>query len=115
MRKVRQQFAVHKGFYDFSVFSFRFSASSGVIAQLGVTFERIVTGIEEQRQRRRARSSMLCVWRARKHRRVRANGAGSPGAGCGYYRYPEREVLEKPRDAEHAAQMLRKLRVRPIR
>ncbi|NYY74486.1 hypothetical protein DMH88_09000 [Escherichia coli] len=25
------------------------------------------------------------------------------------------EVLEKPRDAEHAAQMLRKLSVRPIR
>ncbi len=115
MRKVRQQFACNKGFYDFSVFSFRFSASSGLLAQLGVTFERIVTGIEEQLSRRRARSSMLCVWRARKHRGCRANGAGSPGAGCGYYRYPNGEVLEKPRDAEHAAQMLRNYRVRPIR
>lgn len=42
-----------------------------LLAQLGVTFERIVTGIEEQRQpQESARSSMLCVWRARKHGQV---------------------------------------------
>ncbi len=80
-----------------------------------MTFERIVTGIEEQRQPQEARSSMLCVWRARKHGQVSRNGEGSPGAGCGYYRYPERRSVEKPRDAEHAAQMLRKLSGQPIR
>ncbi len=39
-----------KGFYDFSVFSFRSPRRQELLAQLGVTFERIVTGIEEQRQ-----------------------------------------------------------------
>ncbi len=36
-------------------------------AQLGVTFERIVTGIEEQRQPQEStqQGSVLCVWRAR--------------------------------------------------
>ena len=61
-----------------------------LLAQLGVTFERIVTGIEEQRQpQESAQQYVLCVWRARKLTGgCRANGAGSPGAGCGYYRYP---------------------------
>ena len=41
-----------------------------LLAQLGVTFERIVTGIEEQRQPQESAQQYVVVWRARKHRRV---------------------------------------------
>lgn len=52
---------------------------------------------------------MLCVWRARKHRRVSRKRRRIPGAGADTIVILNGEVLEKPRDAEHAAQMLRKL------
>ncbi len=115
MRKVRRSLQCNKGFYDFSVFSFRFSRRQELLAQLGVTFERIVTGMRSSVSRRRARSNMLCVWRAKSTGGCHAHGAGSPGAGCGYIVILNGEVLEKPRDAEHAAQCCANYRGRPIR
>jgi len=41
-----------------------------LLTQLGVAFERIVPGIEEQRQPQRARSSTFCALRVRRHRRA---------------------------------------------
>ncbi len=41
-----------------------------LLAQLGVTFERLIPGIEEQRHRRKVRSSTFPVWRAKKRRLV---------------------------------------------
>lgn len=53
---------------------------------------------------------MLCVWRARKHGQVsRKTAKDLPVLGADTIVILNGEVLEKPRDAEHAAQMLRKL------
>ncbi|MGU0172069.1 Maf family nucleotide pyrophosphatase [Escherichia coli] len=68
-----------------------------------------VTGIEEQRQPQESAQQYVVRLARESTGGCRANGAGSPGAGCGYYRYPEWRSAGEPRDAEHAAQMLRKL------
>ena len=71
-----------------------------LLAQLGVTFERIVTGIEEQRQPQE--SAQQYVVRLAREKAQAVLGADTIVILNG-------EVLEKPRDAEHAVQMLRKL------
>ena len=71
-----------------------------LLAQLGVTFERIVTGIEEQRQPQESEKARAGVAQTAKD---------LPVLGADTIVILNGEVLEKPRDAEHAAQMLRKL------
>ncbi|GHM20923.1 Maf-like protein YceF [Escherichia coli] len=80
-----------------------------LLAQLGVTFERIVTGIEEQRQPQESAQQYVVRLARESTGGCRANGAGSPVLGADTIVILNGEVLEKPRDAEHAAQMLRKL------
>ncbi len=69
-----------------------------------MTFERIVTGIEEQRQPQES-AQQYVVRLARESTGCRANGAGSRCWGADTIVILNGEVLEKPRDAEHAAQM----------
>ncbi len=89
---------------------FRLPAPSGTPdAASGVSFERIVTGIEENVLRAKALNSTSLAWRA---------GAGGCGREC-HAIFPcwepipsvilNGEVLEKPRNADHAARMLRKM------
>ncbi|EOV9739897.1 nucleoside triphosphate pyrophosphatase [Enterobacter hormaechei] len=81
-----------------------------LLAQLGVSFERIVTGIEEKRAegesaqqyvsrlaREKAQAGVACV-----PRDLSVLGADTIVILNG-------EVLEKPRDADHAARMLRNM------
>ncbi|VED33051.1 Maf-like protein [Escherichia coli] len=88
-----------------------------LLAQLGVTFERIVTGIEEQRQpQESAQQYVVRLARGESTGGCHAHGAGSPGAGCGYYRYPEWRSAGRNR----ATQNMRRrccanYRARPIR
>lgn len=81
-----------------------------LLAQLGVSFERIVTGIEEKRAegesaqqyvsrlaREKAQAGEACVPR------------DLPVLGADTIVILNGEVLEKPRDADHAARMLRNM------
>lgn len=81
-----------------------------LLAQLGVSFERIVTGIEEKRAegesaqqyvsrlaREKAQAGVACVPR------------DLPVLGTDTIVILNGEVLEKPRDADHAARMLRNM------
>ena len=81
-----------------------------LLTQLGVSFERIVTGIEEIRAegesaqqyvsrlaREKAQAGVACVPR------------DLPVLGADTIVILNGEVLEKPHDAEHAARMLRKM------
>ncbi|WP_203453085.1 Maf family protein [Enterobacter hormaechei] len=81
-----------------------------LLAQLGVSFERIVTGIEEKRAegesaqqyvsrlaREKAQAGVACVPR------------DLPVLGVDTIVILNGEVLEKPRDADHAARMLRNM------
>lgn len=81
-----------------------------LLTQLGVDFERIVTGVEEQRQihesagqyvRRLARDKAMAG--------VALAGQDLPVLGADTIVIYEGEVLEKPCDQQHAAQMLRLL------
>ncbi|MFP1557563.1 Maf family protein [Escherichia coli] len=78
------------------------------IAQLGVTFERLQRVGAASAAGERA--AVCCASGARKHRRVsRETAQDLPVLGADTIVILNGEVLEKPRDAEHAAQMLRKL------
>lgn len=56
-----------------------------LLTQLGLTFERLVPGIEEQRQpQERAPSTMLSAWRAKSAGRGGDGIARFAGAGGGY-------------------------------
>nr|VXZ91603.1 Maf-like protein yhdE [Klebsiella pneumoniae] len=80
-----------------------------LLTQLGLAFERLVPGIEEQRQPQE--SAQHYVVRLAREKR-RPGGDGHPrfaGAGSGYDCHFERRSAGKPRDAEHAAAMLRLL------
>ena len=81
-----------------------------LLTQLGIAFERIVTGIEEKRAegesaqqyvsrlaREKAQAGVACVPR------------DLPVLGADTIVILNGEVLEKPRDAEHAAHMLHKM------
>ena len=81
-----------------------------LLAQLGVTFERIVTGIEEQRQpQESAQQYVVRLAREKARAGVAQTAKDLPVLGADTIVILNGEVLEKPRDAEHAAQMLRKL------
>jgi septum formation protein len=86
-----------------------------LLTQLGLAFERLVPGIEEQRQPQESASTMSSVWRAKSAGRGGAGIARFAGAGSGYDCHFNGEVLEKPRDAEHAAAMLRCFPAKRIR
>lgn len=81
-----------------------------LLAQLGVTFERIVTGIEEQRQpQESAQQYVVRLAREKAQAGVAQTAQDLPVLGADTIVILNGEVLEKPRDAEHAVQMLRKL------
>ncbi len=105
----------NKGFYDFSVFSSGSPRRQELLAQLGVTFERMLRALRSSVSRRRARSSMLCAGARESTGGCRANGAGSPGAGADTIVILNGEVLEKPRDADMRRRCCANYRVRPIR
>ncbi|MCU6338810.1 Maf-like protein [Enterobacter quasiroggenkampii] len=81
-----------------------------LLTQLGVSFERIVTGIEEKR----AEGESAQQYVSRLAREKAQAGVGSvprdlPVLGADTIVILNGEVLEKPHDADHAARMLRKL------
>ena len=81
-----------------------------LLAQLGLTFERIVTGIEEQRHpQESAQQYVMRLAREKAQAGVEQAAQDLPVLGADTIVILNGEVLEKPRDAEHAAQMLRKL------
>jgi septum formation protein len=55
-----------------------------LLTQLGLAFERLVPGIEEQRQPQESASTMLSAWRAKKRRPGWRWPARFAGAGGGY-------------------------------
>ncbi|HDR2890105.1 TPA: septum formation inhibitor Maf [Enterobacter asburiae] len=81
-----------------------------LLTQLGVSFERIVTGIEEKRAE--GESALQYVSRLAREK-ARAGVAlvprDLPVLGADTIVILNGEVLEKPRDAEHATRMLRKM------
>ncbi|MCU6385243.1 Maf family protein [Enterobacter quasiroggenkampii] len=81
-----------------------------LLTQLGVSFERIVTGIEEKR----AEGESAHQYVSRLAREKALAGVASvprdlPVLGADTIVILNGEVLEKPHDADHAARMLRKL------
>lgn len=80
-----------------------------LLTQLGLTFERLVPVLRNSASRRRAPSTMLSAWRAKSAGRGGDGIARFAGAGADTIVILNGEVLEKPRDAEHAAAMLRLL------
>ena len=81
-----------------------------LLAQLGVSFERIVTGIEEKRAE--GESAQQCVSRLAREKAqagVASVPRDLPVLGADTIVILNGEVLEKPRDADHAARMLHKM------
>lgn len=81
-----------------------------LLAQLGVAFERVITDVEEQRGA--DESPELYVWRLARDK-ARAGVAAAPTdlpvLGADTIVILKGNVLEKPRDAQHASAMLRQL------
>lgn len=78
--------------------------------QLGVSFERIVTGIEEKRgEGESAQQYVSRLAREKALAGVMQTSRDLPVLGADTIVILNGEVLEKPRDAHHAALMLRKL------
>ncbi|WP_253381594.1 Maf family protein [unidentified bacterial endosymbiont] len=81
-----------------------------LLTQLGVSFERIVTGIEEKRaEGESARQYVSRLARAKAQAGVAQTPRDLPVLGADTIVILNGEVLEKPRDADHAAQMLRSM------
>ncbi|MFJ3458330.1 Maf family protein [Scandinavium goeteborgense] len=81
-----------------------------LLTQLGVSFERLVPGIEEQRQpQESAHHYVARLAREKAQAGVRLAAQDLPVLGADTIVVLNGEVLEKPRDAEHAAVMLRQL------
>ncbi|MCZ4060067.1 Maf family protein [Pantoea sp. LMR881] len=81
-----------------------------LLTQLGLTFERLVTDVEEQRQPNEAATSYVRRLANEKARAGVALAAQDlPVLGADTIVVLNGEVLEKPRDAAHAAEMLGKL------
>ncbi|ORM66153.1 septum formation inhibitor Maf [Pantoea rodasii] len=81
-----------------------------LLTQLGLQFERLVTDVEEQRQADEAAEAYvrrLALDKARAG--VAVAPQDLPVLGADTIVVLNNEVLEKPRDAEHAAQMLSQL------
>ncbi|MEP9346146.1 nucleoside triphosphate pyrophosphatase [Enterobacter roggenkampii] len=81
-----------------------------LLTQLGVSFERIVTGIEEQRaEGESAQQYVSRLAREKAQAGVASVPRDLPVLGADTIVILNGEVLEKPHDADHAARMLRKL------
>jgi len=81
-----------------------------LLTQLGVSFERIVTGIEEKRgDGESAQQYVSRLAREKALAGVAQTPRDLPVLGADTIVILNGEVLEKPHDGEHAAQMLRKL------
>ncbi|WP_061707024.1 Maf family protein [Pseudenterobacter timonensis] len=81
-----------------------------LLTTLGVSFERIVTGIEEMRaEGESAQQYVSRLAREKARAGVAQTPRDLPVLGADTIVILNGEVLEKPRDAAHAAQMLRKL------
>ncbi len=81
-----------------------------LLTQLGLRFERLITEVEEQRQPDEAAEAYVRRLAQDKARAgVRVAPQDLPVLGADTIVVLNGEVLEKPRDAAHAAQMLRKL------
>ncbi|MDX6040908.1 Maf family protein [Scandinavium lactucae] len=81
-----------------------------LLIQLGVSFERIVPGIEEQREpQESAQHYVARLAREKAQAGVALAAHDLPVLGADTIVVLNGEVLEKPRDAEHAAAMLRQL------
>ncbi|HCT5367834.1 TPA: septum formation inhibitor Maf [Citrobacter koseri] len=81
-----------------------------LLAQLGVSFARIVTGIEETRgEGESAQQYVSRLAREKAQAGVAQTARDLPVLGADTIVILNGEVLEKPRDAEHAVHMLRKL------
>lgn len=81
-----------------------------LLTQLGVAFERIVPGIEEQRQpHESARQYVTRLAREKAQAGVAMATRDLPVLGADTIVTLNGEVLEKPQDSSHAASMLRQL------
>lgn len=81
-----------------------------LLTQLGVSFERIVPGIEEQRQpHESARHYVARLAREKAQAGVAMVARDLPVLGADTIVTLNGEVLEKPQDTSHAASMLRQL------
>ncbi|RJL00650.1 Maf family protein [Enterobacter chuandaensis] len=81
-----------------------------LLTQLGVSFERIVTGIEEKRaEGESAQQYVSRLAREKAQAGVASVPRDLPVLGADTIVILNGEVLEKPRDGEHAARMLRKM------
>ena len=81
-----------------------------LLTQLGVSFERIVTGIEEKRaEGESAHQYVSRLAREKAQAGVASVPRDLPVLGADTIVILNGEVLEKPHDADHAARMLRKL------
>lgn len=81
-----------------------------LLTQLGLKFERLVTHVEEQRQPNEAAEAYVRRLASDKARAgVAVAPQNLPVLGADTIVVLNNDVLEKPRDAEHAAQMLSKL------
>ncbi|WP_395490066.1 Maf family protein [Cedecea davisae] len=81
-----------------------------LLTQLGVSFERVVPGIEEQRQPHESAEQYVCrLAREKAQAGVAMVTQDLPVLGADTIVIFNGEVLEKPKNAGHAAQMLRLL------
>ncbi|NDO79673.1 septum formation inhibitor Maf [Citrobacter sp. NCU1] len=81
-----------------------------LLAQLGVTFERILPGVEEKRgEGESAQQYVSRLAREKAQAGVALTSRDLPVLGADTIVILNGEVLEKPRDAAHATQMLRKM------
>lgn len=81
-----------------------------LLTQLGVSFERIVTGIEEKRaEGESAQQYVSRLAREKAQAGVQQTPRDLPVLGADTIVILNGEVLEKPHDADHAARMLRKM------
>ncbi len=81
-----------------------------LLTQLGVAFEKIVPGIEEQRRpQESAQQYVTRLAREKAQAGVAMVNEDLPVLGADTIVILNGEVLEKPRDAAHAAEMLGKL------
>ncbi|AMO46964.1 nucleoside triphosphate pyrophosphatase [Kosakonia oryzendophytica] len=81
-----------------------------LLTQLGVTFRRIIPGIEEQRQAQEsARQYVTRLAREKAQAGVAMATQDLPVLGADTIVIFNGEVLEKPKDSSHAASMLRQL------
>lgn len=81
-----------------------------LLALMDIPFERLIIDVEEQRQPEEAPLEYVCRLAQDKARAgVKAAPEDKPVLGADTIVVLDRQVLEKPRDREHAAQMLRQL------